>query len=278
MSFSDEQKIYQWVMYGIMIGASSVVGYCQVATEFACKKYVYQCTWKERKAQAFVRRIDNIPPVAGALGLVCSGLYYQFIHGDNLSFLKLRDYGYILFGVISVAFSLSLVLPRAPYSERKVEAKKQSVRRASCCYGGKIFSHIFRMKMLWNLFHILPSASIQGLFEMVCFIFLFYNTTDKTNFNPFALPVYVLSVYHLTSFLFGACRCKKCYGNSYDDNRSKCCGAFTNIILISGATTLVILGSLADNNIGNLPSFLKNFTLYFSVAVALGLTQTLLAK
>lgn len=84
-SFSEEQTIYQWAMYGIMIGTSFVVGYAQVATEFACKKYVYQCTWKERKAQAFVRRIDNIPPIAGGLGLAFSGLYYQFYQGDNLA-------------------------------------------------------------------------------------------------------------------------------------------------------------------------------------------------
>lgn len=171
-----------------------------------------------------------------------------------------------------MAFSMSLVLPRAPYSERKIEAKKTGARRSSCCYGGSVISQIFRMKMLTNLLHILPSASIQGLYEMVCFMFLFYNTTDKTNFNPMALPVYVLSVYHLTSFLFGACRCKKCYGNSYDHDRSKCCGSFTNIILISAATGLVVIGALADNNIGNFPSFLKNFTLYFSVAFALGMT------
>jgi hypothetical protein len=79
--------------------------------------------------------------------------------------------------LISVAFAFSLVLPRAPYSERKGDSKKVgAARKNGCCYGSRLFAPIFRLKMIANLFHILPSASIQAIIEMVCFMFLHYNT------------------------------------------------------------------------------------------------------
>ena len=115
---------------------------------------------------------------------------------------------------------------------------------------------------------------------MVCFMFLHYNTQDKTRFNSIALPLFVLATFHATSFLINCCRCRKCYGNAHDDNRSKCCGAFTNILLISASTALVVVGYFADNNMlfPTWPPFLKNFSLYFTVAVALGLSNSLLSK
>ena len=181
--------------------------------------------------------------------------------------------------MISVSFALSLVLPRAPYSDRKVDGKKAS-RRSSCCYGWKVFKPIFSMKMLLNLPHIIPSASIVAIIEMVCFMFLKYNTEDKTSLSPLGLPMFVLATYQLVCFLLNICRCKKCYGNREADNSSRCCGSFTNIILISASTALVVLGYFADNNMlfPSWPPFLKNFSLYFSVAVALAITSTLLAK
>ena len=184
--------------------------------------------------------------------------------------------------LISVAFAFSLVLPRAPYSDRKADAKKVAggAKQSRCCYGTRLFAPIFKLKMLANLFHILPSASIQAIIEMVCFMFLHYNTEDKTRLNSIALPLFVLATFHATSFLINCCRCRKFYGNEHDDNRSKCCGSFTNILLISASTALVVVGYFADNNMlfPTWPPFLKNFGLYFSVAVALGLSSSLLSK
>ena len=49
-SFTVDQYVVQVVEYGVMLGAGFMMGYAQVATEFACKKYAFQCTWKVRKA------------------------------------------------------------------------------------------------------------------------------------------------------------------------------------------------------------------------------------
>ena len=40
----------QVVEFGVMLGAGFMLGYAHVATEFACKKYAFQCTWKVNKA------------------------------------------------------------------------------------------------------------------------------------------------------------------------------------------------------------------------------------
>jgi hypothetical protein len=72
----------------------------------------------------------------------------------------IRDYIYIFLGLISISLALSLILPRAPYSERKGDAKKGAARKSGCCYGLRLFSPIFSLKMLVYLPHILPSASI----------------------------------------------------------------------------------------------------------------------
>ena len=95
------------------------------------------------------------------MGLGASGLYYWFYYDGPVPNYKFRDYAYIFLGLISFSFALSLVLPRAPYSDRKSDAKKGSSRRStSCCYGLRLFKPIFSMKMLLNLPHIIPSASI----------------------------------------------------------------------------------------------------------------------
>jgi hypothetical protein len=49
-SFTDNQYVVQVVEYGVMLAAGMMLGYAHVATEFACKKYAFQCTWKVRKA------------------------------------------------------------------------------------------------------------------------------------------------------------------------------------------------------------------------------------
>jgi len=277
---SDDQYVLQVILYGLVLGTGFLVGYAQVATEYACKKYAFQCTWKERKAQAFARRIENIIPLSGLVGLGSSGLYYWFYYNNPVPTYKFRDYSYIFLGLISISFALSLVLPRAPYSDRKVDGKKGSSRRLSCCYGWKILKPVFTMKMLINLPHIIPSASILAIYEMVCFMFLRYNTEDKTSLSPIALPLIVLGTYQLVCLLLNISRCKKCYGNRMADDTGRCCGSFTNIIMISASTALVVLGYFADNDMlfKTWPPFLKNFSLYFSVAVALAVTFTLLAK
>ena len=49
-SFTEDQYVLQVVEFGVMLGAGFMLGYAHVATEFACKKYAFQCTWKVRKA------------------------------------------------------------------------------------------------------------------------------------------------------------------------------------------------------------------------------------
>jgi hypothetical protein len=63
--------------------------------------------------------------------------------------------------IICSAFSLSLVLPKAPYSDQKSgdnKKVKNRVRR-SCCYGGEVLKQSVN-DLLKIFFHVLPSASI----------------------------------------------------------------------------------------------------------------------
>jgi hypothetical protein len=63
-----------------------------------------------------------------------------------------------------------------------------------------------------------------------------------------------------------------------EERKMKCCGSFFGFIVIGLVTALVVIGALADNNLINGFGFLKNFTLYFIVAFALGLCTVLLNK
>ena len=41
INLGDDQYVLQVILYGIILGTGFLVGYAQVATEFACKKYAY---------------------------------------------------------------------------------------------------------------------------------------------------------------------------------------------------------------------------------------------
>lgn len=43
---------------------------------FGIRKYAFQCSWKEDKSRAYVRRIENILPFAGAVAMAWSGTYF----------------------------------------------------------------------------------------------------------------------------------------------------------------------------------------------------------
>ena len=78
-SFIDDKELLQTIEYSVLIATGFLVGYGQVAVEYACKKYAYQCSWKEKKGQAFVRRIENIVPFAGLCGIAGSaGIFWGY--------------------------------------------------------------------------------------------------------------------------------------------------------------------------------------------------------
>jgi hypothetical protein len=118
--------------------------------------------------------------------------------------------------ILCSAFSLSLVLPKAPYSDQKGgDNKKMSQRvRRSCCYGGEVLKQFFSVNVIFQIFfHILPSASILAMVELCMFIFLQDNALDKLYLqSSIAIPFFVLGTYYLTIFLVSIFKCVKCYG------------------------------------------------------------------
>jgi hypothetical protein len=178
------------------------------------------------------------------------------------------------------------VLPKAPYSDQKGNQQKNGQKRhnTSSWYGGEVLREFFTFRMFLKFsLHVLPSASIQGMLELCMFIFLADNTDKKTNFSPIALPMLVFTAYYITYFLINIFKCERCYSLSpgyREENRTRCCGAFWAFFGIAAFTALVVLGAMADNNLinGGIFDILKNFNLYFIVAVALGLTTIILNK
>lgn len=127
--------------------------------------------------------------------------------------------------------------------------------------------------MLMHVLFISPTASFTAIYETVVFAFLSFNTYDKTDDPPLALPFLVLIAYFGTIFIFGACQCIKCYRHSdYLDSRTRCAGAVANFFILLLALALICVGALADNNLilQDWPPLLKNFSLYIFAALAIG--------
>ena len=109
-----------------MIFSAVLFGYSLQVSEYGVKKYTYQCTWKEYKSQVFIRRIDNVPAFAGVAGFGLGALYYWNIGGvfGKPAKYEVQNIAFINLSIICSAFALSLVLPKAPYSDQKNANKK----------------------------------------------------------------------------------------------------------------------------------------------------------
>ena len=85
----------------------------------------------------------------------------------------------------------------------------------------------------------------------------------------------MITAYHLTMFLLNFGQCKSCFAHStYLTQRTKIRGALANFVILTLIFALIVVGTLADNNIilQSWPPLFKNFSLYAIVAVALGIT------
>jgi hypothetical protein len=127
--------------------------------------------------------MENLIPLAGAIGMGCGAAYFWNV--GNISqpkpYAKIKDFTYICLILISVALSLSLVIPKAPYSDQKsVKKNNLKAKKSSCYYGTLVLKEFFTFKVLFKIiFHVLPMASIQAMLEFCMFLFLFNNTIDK---------------------------------------------------------------------------------------------------
>lgn len=64
------------IMLGVLYLFAVFLGLGQQMTSYAVKKYAYQCSWKEETSKAYVRRIENVLPFAGMVGMAWSGTYF----------------------------------------------------------------------------------------------------------------------------------------------------------------------------------------------------------
>ena len=69
--------------------------------------------------------MENLSPLAGAIGMGWGAGFFWKVGGNYLPYpnSKLRDFSFICLILISIAFSFSLVLPKAPYSDQKSDKK-----------------------------------------------------------------------------------------------------------------------------------------------------------
>jgi len=127
--------------------------------------------------------MENLQPLAGAIGMGFGAAYFWNV-GNILQpkpYAKIKDFTFICLILITVALSLSLVIPKAPYSDQKsVNKNKLRPKKSSHSYGMLVLKEFFTFKVLFKIiFHVLPMASIQAMLEFSMFLFLFNNTIDK---------------------------------------------------------------------------------------------------
>ena len=188
----------------LLLASGALLGYGQQAVTYGIKKYVYQCHWKEDKSRKYVRRVENLVPFAGMLGMTWSGCYFWFgILGQEVTLPQLfNDYAYYQIITLVAALVITLVLPAAPYSELKNVNRRVKVE--SCfSKSGRLLKKLFSFRLLLSFLLVACTSSFTAIYETIIFAFLAFNTEDKTNSPPLGLPFMVLILYHGTMFIFG---------------------------------------------------------------------------
>jgi hypothetical protein len=104
-----------------MLVFTFMLGFAQVATDHAAKKYAYLCTWKQNKAYEHSRKIENLIVLAGLTGLSATGAYLWFVYDPKSAKKHIVIQYYTLFmqGCIWLAMSLTIVLPRPPFAGKR---------------------------------------------------------------------------------------------------------------------------------------------------------------
>lgn len=129
--------------------------------------------------------------------------------------------------------------------------------------------------MIKNLLLIAVSASLTAIFETVLYTFLAFNTFDKTLDNPLSVPFLVMIAYYFSILLMSLGEWIRCFKHSeYLERKTRLCGAVTNFFILAGVLVLIVVGSLADNNLilQDWPPIFKNFSLYVIAGFAIGTT------
>lgn len=152
-----------------------------------------------------------------------------------------------------LAFSLSLVMGKAPYSDH------HSFTKAKVGYGSNkkvrmfssflpILSRIFTFRLIKLLPLIAVCASLTGILEGVMYSFLAFNTFDKTDDPVLGLPFLIFIAYYGSMFIASIGECTACFKHSYYlTSKTKKKGACMNFFIFSAVGALIIIGALADN-------------------------------
>lgn len=273
--------------------------------QHGAKLFVYTCSFKKDTSESFVSRTENLVFFSGAVSMAWTGCYFWFLWFNYQTEISLEDqiiyYCYYQLSTLMVAFVISLVLPPAPYADSIAQGKlieKTPIKRLqehllnsnrvayvkeSCTNRcSAVLSQVLSFRMIKFLPHIAVTASLTAIYESVVYTFLFNNTVDKLpDKDPFAVPFLVMIAYYFSMFIFSIGQCKKCFEHSaYQGRGTKVCGALANFLILGIVLGLIVVGSLADNNliVTDWSPLFKNFSLYVIAGLALGITQVIMRR